>query len=298
MDIKLPFGLQNGKLVDISAVESGLACNCVCPSCRQGLVAKKGEFNQHHFAHDNAIECEGAVETALHIYAKNILEKHKRMVLPPVCLANSDKLIFPATEVTFDKVVLEKRVNQIIPDLIVFIRDKPLLIEIAVTHFVDKFKESKIFELGYSAIEINVKGLFNSAHDKVFGYRDFEQLLIENTDFKRWINNLKQNVISDQIKKLVTNKKVLHSRLYGHPMVDNCPLDKRVWKSGYKKGQSYALVEDDCWNCPFGEIIRKQKYYNNGMMVNEGKIREVYCSGHRQEEIDDIIAQFKRRTNY
>src|SRR5580658_8030351 len=108
MKIKLPFGLQNGKLVDISSVESGLACNCVCPSCGQRLVAKKGEINQHHFAHHNAIECEGAVETALHIYAKNILEKHKRMVLPPVYLNHSDKLIFPATGVTFDKVVLEK----------------------------------------------------------------------------------------------------------------------------------------------------------------------------------------------
>jgi methionine salvage enolase-phosphatase E1 len=173
-----------------------------------------------------------------------------------------------------------------------------LLIEIAVTHFVDKFKEAKIFELGYSAIEINVKGLFNYAYNKVFGYQDFEKLLIEETNFKKWINNLKQNQIDDQIKKLVTSKKVTHSRLYKYPTVDNCPIDKRVWKSGYKQGQSYASVDDDCWNCPFGEIIRKQKYFNNGMMVNEGKIQEVYCSGHRQEEIDDIIAKFKRKQPY
>jgi len=298
MDIKLPFGLQDGKLVDISSVKSGLACNCICPSCEQRLVAKKGEFNQHHFAHHNTIECEGAVETALHIYAKNILDKHKRMVLPPVYLNNSDKLIFPATEVTFEKIVLEKRLNQIIPDLIVFIKGKPLLIEIAVTHFVDKFKESKIFELGYSVIEIDVKGLLNAAYDRIFEYRDFEKLLIEETNFKRWVNNLKQNVISDQLKKLVTSKKVFHSRPYSYPAVDNCPIDKRIWKSGYKKGQSYALVDDDCWNCPFGEVTRKQKYFNNGMMVNEGKIREVYCNGHRQEEIDDIIAKFKRAKNY
>jgi ssDNA-binding Zn-finger/Zn-ribbon topoisomerase 1 len=294
MDIKLPFGLQDGKLVDISSVDSGLGCNCVCPSCGQRLVAKKGDFNQHHFAHHDRVECEGAVETALHIYAKNILEKHKRIVLPPVYLNNSDRLIFPPTEVAFDKVVLEKRLNNIIPDIIVFIRGKPLLIEIAVTHFVDKFKESKILALGYSAIEINVKSLFNTAYHKVFGYRDFEKLLIEETNFKRWVNNLKQNLISEQIKKLVTSKKVIHSGLYKYPTVDNCPIDKRIWKSGHKKGQSYASLDDDCWNCPFGEIIRKQKYFNNGMMVIEGKIREVYCCAHRQEEIDDIITKFKR----
>ncbi|HEY8781406.1 MAG TPA: competence protein CoiA family protein [Mucilaginibacter sp.] len=297
MDIRLPFGLQNGQLVDISSVESGLACNCVCPSCGQRLVAKKGDWNQHHFAHHNNVECFGALETALHIYAKNILEEHRRIVLPAVYLDKSRTLIFPSTEVTFEKVVLEKRPNNIIPDIIVFINGKPLLIEIAVTHFVDKFKEAKIFELGYSAIEINVKSLLNSAHYKVFGYRDFEKLLIEGTDFKRWINNLKQNLISEQLKKLVTSRKVLHSKLYEYPTVDNCPINKRIWKSGHKKGQSYASVNDDCWNCPYGDIIRKQKYFNSGMMINEGKIREVNCSGHRQEEIDELITKFKRAKN-
>ena len=296
MNIQLPFGLQNGKLVDISSVESGLACNCVCACCGQRLIAKKGEFNQHHFAHYNNAACEGAVETALHIYAKNILEKHKRIILPPVYLDKSDKLISPPAEVTFEKVILEKQVGQIIPDLIVFVRSKPLLIEIAVTHFVDKFKEAKIFELGYSAIEINANGLFNSAYHKVFGYRDFEKLLIEETKFKRWVNNLKHNLISEEMKKLATIKKVLHPRSYKYPTVDHCPIDKRVWKTGYKKGQSYASV-DDCWNCPFGEIISNQKYRNNGMMVIEGKIREVYCAGHRQEEIDEIVARFKMAKN-
>ena len=61
MDIKLPFGLQNGKLVDISFVESGLACNCVCPCCKQQLVAKKGNIKGHHFAHHNKEDCKGGI---------------------------------------------------------------------------------------------------------------------------------------------------------------------------------------------------------------------------------------------
>lgn len=293
MNIKLPFGLRDGQLVDIATVESGLACNCVCPSCGQQLVAKKGDIKEHHFAHHDSEECSGAVETALHIYAKNILERNKRIVLPPVYLDNSDKLIYPATEITFDSVALEKRISNIIPDIVVTVKGKPLLIEVAVTHFIDRFKAYKIFELGYSAIEVNADGLFNSTYNKPFGHNDFEKRLIEDTSFKRWINNTKQNFIDNEIKKLATNKPVIHSELDVYPIiVDNCPIDKRKWKSGYKQGQSYASVFDDCYNCPFGEVIHDKKYFNGGTTIINGAIRSVNCSGHKEEEVDCMIAKF------
>jgi len=299
MNIKLPFGLQDGQLVDITSVESGLACNCFCPSCGQQLVAKKGEIKEHHFAHYDSEECSGAVETALHIYAKNILEKEKRIVLPPVYLANSDKLLFSATEVNFDSIVLEKRIGNIIPDIVVLIKDKPLLIEIAVTHFVDRFKAYKIFELGYSAIEVNADGLFNSSYNKPFNNEDFATRLIEGTSFKRWINNSKQNFIDEQIKKLATNKPVVHSGLDAYPIIiDNCPIEKRKWKSGFKQGQSYASVFDDCYHCAFGEVVCDKKVFNDGETIIDGKIRSVNCSGHRQEDIDKIIKTYTKLNYY
>ncbi len=293
MNIKLPFGLHDGQLVDISIADNGLACDCVCPSCGQRLVAKKGDIKEHHFAHYESEECSGAVETALHIYAKNILEKNKRIVLPPVYLDNSDKLIYPATEVTFDTVVLEKRIGNIVPDIVVTIKGKPLLIEIAVTHFIDRFKAYKIFELGYSAIEVNADGLFNSTYNKSFGHNDFEKRLIQETAFKRWINNGKQNFVEKEIKKLATNKPVIHSGLDAYPIiVDNCPIEKRKWKSGYKQGHSYASVFDDCYYCPFGEVIHDKKYFNNGETIINGGIRSVNCSGHKMIEVDNMITKF------
>ena len=39
----LIYGLQNNKIINIENVESGLACNCQCPSCGEKLVAKKGK---------------------------------------------------------------------------------------------------------------------------------------------------------------------------------------------------------------------------------------------------------------
>ncbi|HCE2185936.1 TPA: hypothetical protein NGT48_004490 [Vibrio parahaemolyticus] len=50
----IPFGLKDGKYYDVSEVERGRACGCICPSCKQVLVAKKGDPEKmaHHFAHD------------------------------------------------------------------------------------------------------------------------------------------------------------------------------------------------------------------------------------------------------
>ncbi|ROV57935.1 hypothetical protein EGH82_20790 [Vibrio ponticus] len=50
----IPFGLKQGKFYDVSEVERGRSCGCICPSCKQTLVARKGdpEKKVHHFAHD------------------------------------------------------------------------------------------------------------------------------------------------------------------------------------------------------------------------------------------------------
>ncbi len=61
-----------GRTVHVSAVPRGLACACICPYCEQPLVAKKGDVNEHHFAHhrDNP-DC--TPESWLHAAAKQML---------------------------------------------------------------------------------------------------------------------------------------------------------------------------------------------------------------------------------
>ena len=78
---KLPYGILKGRLVSVKEVSSGLACGCVCPRCKQRLVAKKGEIKVHHFAHHNADPCDYAVEVAVHMLARQMLEEAKRIKL-------------------------------------------------------------------------------------------------------------------------------------------------------------------------------------------------------------------------
>lgn len=85
-EILIPYGLKDGVLIHVSKVKSGLACNCICPACHEKLVAKKGESRQDHFAHYSAEPCSNALESTLHILAKEILAKEKLITLPAICI--------------------------------------------------------------------------------------------------------------------------------------------------------------------------------------------------------------------
>lgn len=52
--LKIPFAIEScsGELVEVGQVRSGRSCGCLCPSCGQSVIARQGDINQWHFAHD------------------------------------------------------------------------------------------------------------------------------------------------------------------------------------------------------------------------------------------------------
>ncbi len=79
------------------------------------------------------------------------------------------------------------------------------------------------------------------------------------------------------------NKEVIHAGLQAYPIiVYDCPINKRQWKNGTKRGESFASVFDDCWDCPFGKVVRDKKYFWDGSVVIDAKILSVDCNGHTQ----------------
>lgn len=69
---RLTYALNNvGEFVGIDDVPTGSDCNCFCPACKEPLVAKNGGTKRvHHFAHQSGTECAHAVESMLHLLAK------------------------------------------------------------------------------------------------------------------------------------------------------------------------------------------------------------------------------------
>ncbi len=76
---------KTGDIVKIDDVQNrGLNCNCRCAACNGDFIAKKGEINKHHFAHQSNYECVYANEIAIYLLAQKILSNAGHLELPQI----------------------------------------------------------------------------------------------------------------------------------------------------------------------------------------------------------------------
>tara|TARA_Y100001001_G_scaffold156063_1_gene172528 strand:- start:832 stop:2499 length:1668 start_codon:yes stop_codon:yes gene_type:complete len=153
-DLRIPFGLQEGRLVRPDEVRSGLACNCICPECKSPLQARHRSNPNHrsYFAHHRAVDCSGAYETAVHSMAIQIIFDSGFVTIPEKKIQIRshlsddmedlvEDLVFPDRSVVFKHCVYETRVSEEEssrrwrPDLTATLKnDTTLYIEVVVTH--------------------------------------------------------------------------------------------------------------------------------------------------------------------
>lgn len=243
----MTYALKDNVLTCISDVKSGLKCGCICPQCHSVLIAHKGKKNIHHFKHYNSKECEKGYQTSLHLLAKEIISNEKRIVIPPVSYSfnyNNKFIDIPETEVQIDKVELETKTGDIIPDIVLYHGKQILLIEIYVTHKINEEKLNKIKSLGLSTIEIDL-----SQTDREISYEDLKNILINSYSGKQWIFN---KFVTSNVEKLYNVSKIYpvicrrtsYNRVVYH--IDNCPKKARNYY-----GSPYANVEFDCYECEY-----------------------------------------------
>lgn len=193
----IPFGQRpDGRLVEVSQVERGLACNCRCPGCGEPLLAKKGAVMAQHFAHQSGSECSTGPETALHLAAKQLVADRRWIRLPglpvrvwksdPQCGRFEDNHVFGANETWhFERVELEKAVGTRRPDALGFIGDAGHGVEIRVTHAVDAEKQAYLAQVRLPSIEVNLAPLVG----RVFTFQALEEAVLESTENKKWLYN-------------------------------------------------------------------------------------------------------------
>jgi hypothetical protein len=295
MDLKLPYGLKQNELVTIDDVDSGLKCDCICPSCKQRLIARKGEIKEHHFAHYKVSDCEKAVETVTHKLSKEFIKVAKYFATPPVYYPWTRVPIIKEADVPIDEVILESRLESIVPDIIIISSGKSLLVEIRVTHGVDDNKERKIKQLKLPAVEVLAGHLFKKmyAEKKYFlNDKEYKRILIEEYSHKQWINNpraeQKLNQVKNELKNYCEEKEVKYLKFsfkkndfdfyFGGSKdhmyyVELCPINKRVWKGGKNKGKTYADYNEDCRFCKFNPDFGRQTPLP----------KKMNCSGHISE---------------
>ncbi len=169
-NVELCYGEKDGTLLHISEVASGLECGCICPACAAPLIARKGEIRKHHYAHHQGSDDKSCLETALHRYAKQVLENEKKLLMPDVylhgCLVDEignrherHKLEKGVLK-QLSTVTLEVQRDCYRADAVGYIEEfGELDIEIRVTHEVDSVKQEKVRSLRKPMVEINMSEL-------------------------------------------------------------------------------------------------------------------------------------------
>ncbi len=152
-EFDLSYGLKNGKLVFIDEVDRGLECGCFCPHCGGKLIAKKGEVNQHHFAHYQVENCGKGVETALHLLGKQVLMEEQAVRLPD----EESVELLTAVEVERRRLGYVADVGAVLVDT-----GEDIDLEIKVTHGIDEAKLTKVISNNAKMVEIDLSDLLRS----------------------------------------------------------------------------------------------------------------------------------------
>lgn len=196
---ELVYGTRpDGSLVHVSTAPRGLACQCSCPACGGTLIARRGDFNVAHFGHHaRGGGCGHNPETNAHSWAKEVLGRELRLLLPPVdaTLGRQRLVTHDARVFAFSRAELEKFMGDIVPDVVLTAPDgRKLLVEVLVTHACGPEKIEKLRERGISTLQIDM-----SSWRKNSDRREIERALIEGAP-REWLFNPKVEEAKERLR--------------------------------------------------------------------------------------------------
>ncbi len=157
--LKVPFARCADGIARHVAAVPPTAGPFICLDCEELLTLRRPRTKRAHFAHRRDSLCVG--ETALHRYAKELLQLSKTLSLPPLVLQNEglSEIVFKSGTYEFDTVRHEQHLGTFQPDAIVTYKGVELAIEFLVSHAVDGEKRGKVLERDLSMVEINLSGV-------------------------------------------------------------------------------------------------------------------------------------------
>ena len=212
-DEGLDFALSrtSGRMVDITMVERGLACDCICPSCGATLQARKGRKNRHHFSHSvagsAAATCDGGRESALHGAARQIIASWRQIELPAL-IVREGRLQESLPGRTFDVVHAElpdeqsrpafRGAGAVRPDVVLYGQSEQVWCEVRVTHAVDDLKQVRLQGYGVSTLEFDLSGMYRLGG---WTLASLELALKTDDAIRRWVFHIDQARLTQQLRE-------------------------------------------------------------------------------------------------
>lgn len=261
---KIAYALKGSQLVHISDVGRGLKCGCVCVVCGSQLIARKGRVRVQHFAHAADTDCFGAAETVLHLLAKELFRELNSIVLPQYkfekekvlkrsnILVRHEQIVAKGGEAYISKVFIEKSEGQFTPDVTIESNSKRLLVEIAVTHKVDKIKLRHIRKKGLPAIEIQL-GLA----DAILSKDELRDKLEKDISSKCWLYHPDQRkeelIFINKVRTAIRNSR----RLAIKPQ-QNISAKRQVLANNWGKNEGFSNAQMDRMRYEFFRRFERQ----------------------------------------
>lgn len=184
------FGLdQSSRLVFVSEVPRGLACQCRCVVCDEPLIARQGAVREHHFAHASGREpCDAGHESVLHLYAKQVIQDAGGLVVPMDeqvgAVLGMPQTQSPVVRLPLPRVEVEKALADVRPDLLGHTElGVAVAIEVAYSSFCDMLKIDTFALLGLPVLEIDLRAF--TPED--FNPQAVKEAVLDSVAGKQWL---------------------------------------------------------------------------------------------------------------
>lgn len=206
----IPFGWHpsSQRMVTVTEVAKGRACECICVACGVRLQARQGAIRVWHFAHDEETNCQHAPEAAIHRMAKQMISERGSVFVPHRQLSrivHGKKGVWIETitvdvqsaglqvlsDCTQEKTIGDSRSEgeSRRPDIFALLEGYPLAIEIRNTHAIDFDKQEWLERQGYSILEIDVADIEQLPPDQI--PEALEVRLFQTSDHSDWLSHAK-----------------------------------------------------------------------------------------------------------
>lgn len=226
-EARIPFGVKKdtGVIVAVSEVASGSACECICPACSTPLIAKKGDHNVWHFAHESRgtfettrDACEHSLFVSLKLMARQHYQDAKRMALPAYSLQRSGQHNKRTEEVTaartieFGQVDVETALEGVAVDAAISVvssNGTVFKLGVVLTYPshdfpVERFAEGEWRAKPVGFVEVDLQHIWACFKTHRTQFREaLAALLFEQIESKRWHLHPKQFIARDRLHKAV-----------------------------------------------------------------------------------------------
>lgn len=206
---------SDGKIISIYDVldnQTGLKCDCKCPTCHQDLEAcsLNGKVDRYfrHYSVKSSVGgggggygCDAYTtnESALHLMAKEITNEEKTLFFPSKTISIEETSLYNLPTFIKEKITqeyeyqkaeslecllveLEKRLPGFQPDVSVETSRGEILVEIVVTNDIKTTKKAKIKEYNLPTLKIDLSKFV----DNPISRDELRDIIVGDTDLKTW----------------------------------------------------------------------------------------------------------------